>query len=125
MVMTNRDEQQRAGAAMLLLHVQDGGYPRDFAAYPQRFDELQAAAGPHAVAVFRRRQETTPGRMAVSAQAGLEHRVLEKSPVPQRRQRLTVGRRRLAEGGSDALDQVAAQLVMGFFASADPGRQVD
>ena len=86
-----------------------------------RLGELQAPAGPHAVAIVRRRQETAARRVAVDAEAGGLHRVLEERPVPERRQRFAVGRGRLAEGGGDALDQVAAQLIVGFFLATDPG----
>src|SRR5690606_10240637 len=79
------------------------------------------SASPHAVAVVRRRQEATAGRMAIDAQAGLEHRLLEEAPLPQGRQGLASGGGRLAEGGGDALEQVVTQVVLGFFGSPGPG----
>ncbi|MOA16596.1 hypothetical protein D3C78_1368180 [compost metagenome] len=63
--------------------------------------------------------------MAILTQAILGNRRLEETPLPERRQRLALRRRRLAEGGGDAADQVEAQLVVDFFAPADPGRQID
>ncbi len=120
-VVLHGDEQQRAGAAVLFLDVLDGRYPAGFATHPQWLDELDTAAGPHAVAVVGRRQEATTRRMAVLAQTVLGDRLLKKRPVPQRRQRLAMGRRGFAKGGGDALDQIAAELVVGFFATTDPG----
>ena len=120
-VVAQGDEQQRAAATVLLLDPKDGRGAAGLAADPQRLVELQAPAGPHAVAIVRRRQETAARRVAVDAEAGGLHRVLEERPVPERRQRFAVGRGRLAEGGGDALDQVAAQLIVGFFLATDPG----
>src|SRR5690554_4805635 len=116
-VVLHGDEQQRAGAAVLFLDVLDGGHLLGFGAGPQRLEEFHASASPHAVAVVRRRQEATAGRMAIDAQAGLEHRLLEEAPLPQGRQGLASGGGRLAEGGGDALEQVVAQVVLGFFGS--------
>src|SRR5690606_17828329 len=120
-VVLNGDEEQRAGAAVLFLDVPDGRYPAGFAAHTQRLEELDTTAGPHAVAVVGRRQKATARRMAVCAQTALGDRFLKERPVPQRRQRLAMSRRGFAKGGSDALDQIAAELVVGFFATTDPG----
>src|SRR5690606_36776827 len=114
-------EEQRAGATVLFLEVPDGRYPAGFATHRQRLDELDATTGPHAVAVVGRRQKATARRMAVCAQTALGDRFLTERPVRHRRQRLGMSRRCFAKGGSDALDLIAAELVVGFFATTDPG----
>ncbi|MCY1420894.1 hypothetical protein D9M71_365310 [compost metagenome] len=80
--MAQGHEQQRAGAAVLFLDVLDTGLAHDFRTHAQRLEELQLAAGPHAIAVVRGRQEPTARRVTVHAQACLVHRLLEERPVP-------------------------------------------
>src|SRR5690606_24163528 len=106
---------------VLFFNVFDGGHTGRFTADLERFEELDAAAGPHAVAVVGRRQEAATGRMAVSTQATFGHWLLEEAPLPQRRQRRPVRRIGLAKRCGDTLDQVAAQLVVSLFATPDPG----
>src|SRR5690606_15516207 len=98
-----------------------GGNAGRFSADLERLEEFDAATGPHAVAVVRRWQEATTGRMAVTAQASFGHWLLEEAPLPQRRQRRAVRRIGLAKSCGDTLDQVAAQLVVSLFATPDPG----
>ncbi len=70
---------------MLLFDVQNGRQTVGDSADFQRLDELDSATRPHAIAIVRRRQKAATGRMAVAAELRFEHRLLEKTPLPQRR----------------------------------------
>src|SRR5690606_30569558 len=122
-IVLDGHEQQRAGAALLLFNLEDGGDACGINSGPQRLVKLDTPAGPHAVAVVRRRQKAAPGRVAIAAEPGFRYCRLAKAPLPQRWQSLAGLRRRLAQGSSDALQQVQAEVVMNFFAASDPGGQ--
>ncbi|MOA14186.1 hypothetical protein D3C78_1342720 [compost metagenome] len=121
--MANGDEQQRTGAADLLLDLHDGADPGDLAADPQRLVELEAPTGGHAVTAIRRRQEATASGMAIGAKASFTHRIrlLEERPVPERRQCVAKRQVRLVEGSGHALDQGGIELFVRLFAAPDPG----
>ncbi|MOA00456.1 hypothetical protein D3C78_1198180 [compost metagenome] len=122
-VVANGDEQQRSGAADLLFDLQNGADPRHLAADTQRFVELEAPAGGHAVATIGWRQETATCRMAIRTEAGLTHGIwlLEESPVPQRRERIANRQVRFVEGRGHAFDHSGIDLLVGLFAAPDPG----
>ncbi|MOA23696.1 hypothetical protein D3C78_1443320 [compost metagenome] len=98
--------------------------PRYFGFHAQRLDKLQAAAGPHAVAVVSRRQEPAPRRMAIVAQPCVVDRLLEECPMPEQGQGVTWRRRRLVQCRGNTLDQVMGDAVVAGFATADPGTEV-
>jgi hypothetical protein len=119
------DEDQRAGAAGLLLHVVDGGELADVLAEAQRLDELHLAAGPHAARQGHRRQEAPAGRVAVGT--GLRRRlgVPEVQPVEQHRHDVALGEvGRLFEGGEQGAGAGGLQPFAALFLTADPGLQI-
>ena len=81
--MLDRDKQQRTSLAVFFLNVGDGGNPRSVGTHFEWCVKLETPARPHAVAVVRRGQKTTPGRMPVAAQAARLNGRLEEAPLPQ------------------------------------------
>ncbi|MNR49981.1 hypothetical protein D3C85_1694380 [compost metagenome] len=61
------DKQQRAGAAVLFLDVEQGGNPLHLGIDLQRAVKRQTATRPHTVAVVGRWQEAATCRVAVGA----------------------------------------------------------
>jgi hypothetical protein len=62
--------------------------------------------------------------MTVSAQQGLRQRFLKEAPGPQRRKRVAIGGNIFTEGGSNTFDQIATQVILGFFGATDPRSEI-
>lgn len=119
-LVTHRDKQQRAGTPLLFFNFAQGGKTFDVRVNSQRAIEGQAAASPHAIAIVRRRQKTSSGRVAVRAEAVFAYRINKKSPMPEWRQGLAGQGCDFAQGRGDALDHVVTYLVAAFFDAAHP-----
>ena len=122
----NRDEDQRARAAALLLDPVDDRILLDVLADPQRLAEPQPAPRPHAPRKLHGREEPAALRMAVAAKLRLRRRRSEQRPVETGRDGISVARewlvaieRRIPRGQLARADRVRAH-----FAPADPARKL-
>ena len=84
--MLNGDENQLSVPTALALAAHDAGYTRDVIVDTQRPQEIQAAAGPHAIGQFDGWQKAAALRMAVRPDLAGARLGCEVHPVPQRRQ---------------------------------------
>ncbi|MNE66639.1 hypothetical protein D3C80_1621970 [compost metagenome] len=118
--MAQGHEEQRTAAPHLFLGIEQRGHTGRLAIDPQRLEELDTSACPHAVAAGIARQDRQLGRMTIAPQARFVDRRLKECPLPKWWQRIARGRRLHTQGGGDALDQAAVQALVGVFAAADP-----
>ena len=122
-VVSQLQEDQRAGAAVLQAHVLDVRAALQCLAGTRGGDELQLAARPHAARQRHRRQEVAALGMAVRADLRLGRDLQEVEPVPERRQGiagLRVGIVLLVEGRGQGADREGGGEILHGLRPADP-----
>jgi hypothetical protein len=125
-LVANQHEHQLAAAPALAGDRLDARDAPHRLAHPQRREELQPAARPHAPRQRHRRQEAAALRVAVGADLALARLRQEVQPVRQRRDGVAArGRRVVAvQRGRPAAQRRGGDLVVQRLGAALPGGQV-